>query len=187
MNYSHIVKEYLHKKKPNKKNRFIFLLLKIATYYNSKETVEELLKYGVDFKRENYTVIRDLLLNSNFELFKLYHKYGLDIKKNEYMFKAILKDNVEWFQYLLDNGFEINETNKDTIYTLIGFNGSLNILDEERNNIINSSELMLTSSQYNPLAKRWLENFYKKVDFYKKLEENMPKKEVKKTSKVNKI
>lgn len=187
MNYSAIVKEYLEKKTPSTKNKFLFLLLKIATTYNAQETVEELLQYGIDFKQDNYSAVRIVLNNSNFELFKLYHKYGLNINKNEYMYKAIIKDNKEWFEYLINNGFEINDNNKDIIYTLIAFNGSLNIIEEEKTNIINEKELMFTASRYNPLTKKWLEGFYKKIDFYKKLEEKMPPKNIKIQKKVNKI
>lgn len=187
MNNVEIVKEYLYKKKPSEKNKFLFLLLKIATLHNSKETVEILLKYGTDFKQENYTVIREVLFSNNFELFKLYHKYGLDINKDEYIYRAVLKDNKDWFYYLINHGFEINQKNKEKIYTLMGFNGSIQIIEEEKNNIIYDKELMLNSSRYNPLAKKWLESFYKKVDFYKKLEEKLPPKEKIENKKIKKL
>lgn len=187
MNYPHIVSNYLHNKKPNKKNKFLFLLLKIATLHNSKDVVEVLLKYGIDFKQDNYYCVREILTANNFELFKIYHQYGLDIKKQHYLFKAILNDNHEWFQYILNNGFEINENNKNVIYNLMGFNGSVNIMNHEKSYFIKEKDIMLNASRYNPLAKQWLENYYKKVDFYNKIESKLPMKEKQASKKVIKI
>lgn len=187
MNYPALVNNYLLTNKPKIKNKFLLLLLKIATLHNSKEVVEVLLKYKVDFTQDNYYCIRELLSANNFDLFKLFHEYGLDIKKQQYLFKAILNDNYEWFIYILNNGFEINEQNKEIIYNLIGFNASINILEQEKSLFIRQKELMLTSSRYNPLSKQWFENFYKKVDFYNKIENRLPAKENTSIKKVVKI
>lgn len=187
MNYHKIVEAYLVKKNPNNKSKFLFLLLEIATLHVSYETVELLLNYGVDFKQKHYACIRTILSSNNFELFKIFHKYGLDIKKNEYIFTAILKDNKEWFKYLLNNGFEINNTNKNIIYNFLGFNGSLNIINEEKYRFIDEKKIMLNASNYNPISKKWFETFYKKVDFYLKLDKKLLNKEIIVKSKINKI
>lgn len=187
MNYYQLVDNYLKIKKPNKNSKFVSLLLEISTLHSSNETVEILLKYNIDFKKNNYSCIRTVLSNNNFELFKIYHKYGLNINKNEYLFSAISKDNRDWFLYLIQNGFEINQDNKDVIYSFISFSGSLKIIEEEKLNIINEKELMFKASNYIPLSKKWLENFYKKIDFYKELDEKFLPKEIKKSKKVKKI
>lgn len=187
MNYEQIVNYYLLNKRPNKKSKFLFLLLQIATLHNSEQVVETLLKYGVDFKQDNYYCVREILTANNFELFKLYHKYGLDINKQQYLFKAILNDNYEWFMYITNNGFEINKDNKDVIYNLIAFNGSINIMNQEQSYFIKEKETMLKASRYNPLAKKWFENYYKKVDFYNKIEQKLPPKQNQVSKKVVKI
>ena len=187
MNYPLIVEKYLNIKKPNKNNRFLFLLLEIATLHASYEVVEILLKYGLDFKQKNYSCIRTVVSSGNFELFKLYHKYNLNIKKNEYIFTAILKDNQAWFNYILQNGFEINESNKEVIYNFLGFNGSINIIEQEKMNLMKEKDLMLKASYYNPISKKWCDKFYKKVDFYNKLDNKFENKENLKNKKVNKI
>lgn len=187
MNYPAILEEYLLKKKPNKKSKFLFLLLKTATIHDSFDTVELLLKYGVDFTQDHYYCVRTILNASNFDLFKLFHKYGLNIRKNEYLFTAIIKDNKDWFNYLIQNGFIIDETNKDIIYNFLGFSGSLNIIEEEKANLIHEKELMFKSSQYNPLAQKWFQSFYKKVDFYNMLENKLNNKLPLKNKKVGKI
>lgn len=187
MNYPHILKNYLSKKNPHKKSKFLSLLLEIATLHSSIETVELLLNYGVDFKADHYSCVRTVLSANNFELFKIFHKYGLEINKNEYMFSAITKDNKEWFLYLLQNGFIIDNNNKDLIYGFMSFSGSLKIIEEEKSNLINEKELLFKASHYIPLSKKWLDNFYKKVDFYKQLEIKLSPKDGEKSQKVKKI
>lgn len=187
MNYPEIIEEYLKNKKPNKKSKFLFLLLKIATLHSSYNAVTLLLKYGVDYTQDSYYCVRTILNASNFDLFKLFHEYGLDINKKEYLFTAILKDNKEWFNYLIQNGFIIDEINKDIIYNFLGFNGSINIIEMEKSNFINEKELMIKSSEYNPLAKKWFLLFYKKVDFYKKVENKLISKNLIESKKIIKI
>lgn len=184
MNINFIVEDYLKTNPKNKK--FLFKLLDIATLHSCKEVVLSLLKYGVDFHQEDNICLRTILKAGNFDLFKIYHQIGLDINKKEYLFASIQKDNVDWFQYIINNGFEINEENKNVILNFIGFCGSLNIIKNNQSLFIDEKELMLKSIIYNPLGKQFLDKFYEKVDFYKKIDTKLEKKENTKT-KVNKI
>ena len=182
-----IVKNYLEKRKPNKKNKFLFLLLKIATIHSSFETVEALLEYGVSFKQGNYYCIRMVIKNGKFNLFKLFHKYGLDINKNEYLFAAILKDDKDWFNYMIAKGFEINDKNSEAIYNFLGFKAALSIINEQLPNLTDKEDLMRKSCNYNPLMKKWGREFYSKVAFYNKLNKSLESKTTNIEKKVKKI
>lgn len=177
MNFPQIVQNYLNVTKPSKKSKFLFLLLEISTLHSSFEIVDLLLQYGVDFKKKDYSCIRTVLENGNFKMFKLFHKYKLDINKSEYLFLSIEKDNLEWFNYLLNNGFEISSKNEELIYNFMSFSGALNILESEKNNFIDKKELMLNACCYTPTSKQYLEKLYKKVDFYNTLKKKLILKE----------
>jgi ankyrin repeat protein len=184
MNIGFIVENYLKTKPP--KNKFLFTLLDLATLHSSQDVVKLLLNYGIDYTQEDNICLRTILKSGNFELFKIYHQYGLKVNKEEYLFSAIQKDNADWFQYIINNGLDINNINKDVILNFIGFAGAINIMKANPMLLMEDKELMFKSIMYNPLGKEFLQKYYEKVDFYKKIENKLISTKNTKT-KVNKI
>lgn len=186
MNIDFIIENYLKINPP--RNKFLFTLLDVATLHSCQEVVKLLLNYGVDYKQNNNICLRTVLKSGNFELFKIYHQAGLNIAKEEYLFAAIQKDNVDWFQYIINNGLDINNINKDVILNFIGFSGAINIMKANPMLLMEDKELMFKSIMYNPLGKEFLQKYYDKVDFYNKIEKKLTNDNNKKIKrKVNKI